>query len=263
VGHIELGHALVTVVEPDRETVAAYNRWYEHDHFLSGVLTGPGAFAGRRFLATRALKDLRAPDPSPLARPVDDGSFIAVYWIERDRLEAHCAWGFPEAARLAAEGRMDPRRRHVSTMYQDLVATAGRPDHDVPVELALHHPYAGIVAIWVAARDPGRPLADWSADVLVPRLVAAGSPVAQVAVLRPIALPEPYPAMPGTIVGAAEPDDVLLHCCFLDRDPAAAWPALFAGLAADLETDPVARLLLLAPFIPSVAGTAAHLDALW
>ena len=74
--HIELGHALITMIEPNRDTVRQYNRWYEHDHFLSGVLTGPGAFAGRRFVATRALKDLRFPEASALAKPLDDGSFI-------------------------------------------------------------------------------------------------------------------------------------------------------------------------------------------
>ena len=67
--HIELGHALITMVEPHPASVAEYNRWYEHDHFLSGVLTGPGAFAGRRFVATRDLKRSPVSGPSPIAHP--------------------------------------------------------------------------------------------------------------------------------------------------------------------------------------------------
>src|SRR3954447_23669216 len=105
-GQFELGHALITMIEPNRETVVAYNEWYERDHFLSGVLTGPGAFAGRRFVAARELKAQRSPVTSPMARPTTIGTFIALYWIERDRLEAHCDWGFPEAVRLAGLGRM-------------------------------------------------------------------------------------------------------------------------------------------------------------
>jgi len=261
--HIELGHALITMVEPDRETVAEYNRWYEHDHFLSGVLAGPGAFSGRRFLATRDLKGRRTPDPSPVARPVDDGSFITLYWIERDQLDAHCRWGFPEAARLAGLGRMDPRRHHVSTAYYDLVGSSRRADHGVPVELALHHPYAGVVVVWTAARDPRGDHAGWAATVLGPRLVVPGSPVAQVVTFRPTALPEPFPTMPGTIIDGESVDDVLVHCCFVDADPRVTWPTPLADLAAVLADDPVARPLLIAPFIPTVAGTDAHLDELW
>src|SRR4051794_27201146 len=66
--HIELGHALITMVEPHRESVVAYNRWYEHDHALSGVMTGPGAFSYRRFVATRELKERRFPEDSPIAQ---------------------------------------------------------------------------------------------------------------------------------------------------------------------------------------------------
>src|SRR4051794_32638066 len=132
-GQFELGHALITMIEPNRETVVAYNDWYERDHFLSGVLTGPGAFAGRRFVATRVLKALRFPPRSPVARPVDDGSFITLYWIEQGRLGAHCDWGFPEAARLAGLGRMSTDRHHVSTAYYDLVGTQKARDDGVPV----------------------------------------------------------------------------------------------------------------------------------
>jgi hypothetical protein len=260
--HIELGHALITMVEPDRETVAEYNRWYEHDHFLSGVLTGPGTFAGRRFLATRELKDRRAPDPSPVARPTDDGSFITIYWIEQDQLEAHCRWGFPEAGRLAGLGRMDPRRHHVSTSYYDLVATSRRADHDVPVELALHHPYPGVVVVWTAARGPDGDHAGWAATDLGPGLVAPGSAVAQVVTFRPTALPDGFPAMPGTIIGGDAPDDVLVHCCFVDADPRTVWSSPLADLAA-LDADAVAQPLLVAPFIPTVPGSDAHLDELW
>jgi hypothetical protein len=67
----ELGHAMVTMIEPthDPAELAEYNRWYEFDHSQSGVLIGPGAFAYRRWVATRALKTCairtRAAWPNP------------------------------------------------------------------------------------------------------------------------------------------------------------------------------------------------------
>jgi hypothetical protein len=234
---LELGHALITMIEPHRETIAAYNRWYERDHFLSGVLAGPGAFAGKRFVATRDLKQRRWPADSPVARPVEDGSFITVYWIERDQLGAHCDWGFPEAGRLAGLGRMNTDRHHVSTAYYDLVSVRARDADPVPAELALHHPYGGLVVVWTDDDD------DVAARIL-------GPSVAQVVTFRPAVLPDPLPAMPGAVIG--EPDrDVLVHCCFID-DVDAGWPEL-AGI------DP----LLVAPFVPTLPGTDTYLDQLW
>jgi hypothetical protein len=232
---LELGHALITMIEPDRETIAEYHRWYERDHFLSGVLAGPGAFAGQRFVATRDLKALRRPADSPVAQPVEDGSFITVYWIERDKLADHTDWGFPEAARLASLGRMDARRHHVSTSYYDLVGVVARDDDPVPAELALHHPYAGVVVVW--------------SDVdLADRLV--GGAVAQVVTFRPAVLPDPLPRMPGAVM--RDPDrPVLVHVCFVD-DVTGGWPTF-----DDVDA------LLVAPFRPTVPGTETYLDQLW
>jgi hypothetical protein len=184
--HLELGHALITMVEPNRDTIVAYNEWYERDHFLSGVLTGPGAFAGRRFAATRDLKLLRFPPQSPVARPVDDGSFITLYWIEQDQLGAHCDWGFPEAARLAGLGRMNTDRHHVSTAYYDLVGTWAVDDGGVPVELALHHPYPGLVVVWESTASTAG-----AEQLLSPEL-----PISRVVSFRPVELPEPLPRCP-------------------------------------------------------------------
>ena len=257
--HIELGHALITMVEPHRDSVVAYNRWYEHDHFLSGVLTGPGAFAGRRFAATRDLKQLRFPESTPIAQPVTNGSMIALYWIERDQLGAHCDWGFPEAARLARLGRMNGDRDHVSTAYYDLVGVAGRGTRPVPAELALHHPYKALVMIWTEATSSEHEV--WAAAVR-DGLVAGDSSVGQVVTFRPIVLPPPLPMMPGVIIGGDPSRDVLAHCCFVDRDITASWPVLHDRIAS-LAEEPGATLLLVAPFVPTVPGTDTYLDELW
>ena len=100
----ELGHAMVTMIEPthDSADLAEYNRWYEFDHAYSGVMIGPGAFAYRRWVATRPLKDLRYPNPSSVADPVDMGSFIAAYWFLDGSVEEHFQWSFGAMPGLVA-----------------------------------------------------------------------------------------------------------------------------------------------------------------
>ncbi len=234
---IELGHALITMIEPDPETILEYHRWYEKDHFLSGVLVGPGAFAGQRWVSTRDLKALRRPADSPVAQPVGDGSFITFYWIEDGKLTDHTDWAFPEAARFAAAGRMNPNRHHVSTSYYDLVSVVARDDESAPAELAIHRQYPALVVVWA---DAGT--VDPSALV--------GGPVDQVVTFRNIALPDPLPAMPGAVM--ADPDRAIeVHACFVD-DTTGDWAE---------RLDPEGALLV-APFIPTVPGTTRYLDQL-
>lgn len=260
--HIELGHALITMVEPHAETIVEYNRWYEHDHFLSGVLTGPGAFAGRRFVATRELKELRFPQDSAIARPLDAGSFITMYWIEHDQLGAHCAWGFPEAARLAGLGRMNPNRRHISTAYYDLVSVRTRGARDVPVELALHRQYDAVVMVWTAPTEASSG-SEASSKAIAESLVADGSPIEQVVSFAPVVLPDPLPAMPGVIIDGAPRSGLIGHCAFVDREIGAAWSDLEWLVRDAVDRSGDTEALLVAPFIPTVPGTDTYLDRLW
>jgi len=56
---VKVGSMLLTLVDPHKGFEAAYNRWYERDHYIAGCLIGPYNFAGSRWVATRELKDLR------------------------------------------------------------------------------------------------------------------------------------------------------------------------------------------------------------
>lgn len=78
---VKVGHMLFTMVDPPRGEEVAYNRWYERDHFYAGCLVGPWLFAGRRWVAPRALKALRYPEGGGgFARPdVRAGSYVALY----------------------------------------------------------------------------------------------------------------------------------------------------------------------------------------
>ncbi len=111
--HVDLGQAMIVMIEPDKdpERLAEYNRWYEHDHVYSGVVAGPGAFSYSRFVATRELKDLRYPDPSAVAQPLDKGSYLSFFYLLAGQVDEHYAWSFPESARLGEAGADELRPR--------------------------------------------------------------------------------------------------------------------------------------------------------
>src|SRR3954447_11775105 len=180
--HIELGHSMITLVEPHRDKVQEYNRWYEHDHAYAAVTSAAGCFAYNRYVATRPLKDLRYPEPSAVADPVDKGSYVAVYWYEQGRIgevNEHMGKTGPQ---LAAAGRMNGDRDHVSTAVYDYVGGTGRGSSPVPAEIALDHPYAGLVLVWIRPEDgvDVRDLAAWARDELDGEVRAGSGPVGQV-----------------------------------------------------------------------------------
>src|SRR5947209_15711023 len=78
---VKVGSMLFTMVDPNPGFEVAYNRWYERDHFYAGCMVGPWLFAGRRFVATRSLKDLRAGTDAGLFVGRDLGSYLSVDWI--------------------------------------------------------------------------------------------------------------------------------------------------------------------------------------
>ena len=62
----KIGSALITMVEPHLGHEAAYNRWYEDDHFNAGAMAFPWLFAGRRWVATVPYQKLRYPKDSAI-----------------------------------------------------------------------------------------------------------------------------------------------------------------------------------------------------
>ena len=82
---VRVGSMLYTLVDPNRGHEVAYNRWYERDHFYAGCLIGPWLFAGKRWVSTRELKDMRFPADSTVTVPVDKGSYLATYWVHEGK----------------------------------------------------------------------------------------------------------------------------------------------------------------------------------
>jgi hypothetical protein len=255
--NIELGHSMITFVEPHREHLAEYNRWYEHDHAYAAVTSAPGCFAYRRFVATRPLKALRYPDPSAVADPVDKGSYISLFWFERDRVGEVFDYSFGVTPALAAAGRMNNERDHVSTGVYEYLGGTGRPPSPVPPEIALDHPSAGLVAVWLRphAGTSVADLAAWAREELDGEISSGHGPVGQVVDFAQTDFPNGMPALTGRV-------EELVRCYFLDADPREVWD-VFSGLGKAVDAGGRGRVELVAPFIPTVPGTDRYQDELW
>lgn len=257
---VKVGSMLFTMVDPERGHEVAYNRWYERDHFYAGCLVGPWLFAGRRWVAPWALKRLRYPEDSPIARPsVTAGSYVAIYWIHAGHHDEHRAWANPQAHALYQQGRGFDRRTHVHTLMYTHDWTYYRDDDPVPLELALDHGFPGMVTVLVE-RAPGveqERLDRWWRDVYLPEFLA-GSPVSCCATWSP--LPQGKAPMSIPVVEHIDRLDLQLH--FLDVDPLLAWNQ-FRQLGDDLAATGLGRVAFASPWLPTIVGTDAYTDQLW
>lgn len=148
------GHALITMVEPHPGHEYAYNRWYEDDHYYAGAMAMPWMFAGRRWVATRELQELRYPEKSAIAQPVTAGCYLSTYWITEGRYDDHMKWTVGINRRLNRDGRVYQDRTHVFTAFQDHEATVYRDGAAGPRDYhALDHPYAGLVLQVIDAEE--------------------------------------------------------------------------------------------------------------
>jgi hypothetical protein len=257
-GPIELGSCLFTLVEPHKGHEVAYNRWYERDHFYAGCMIGPWLFAGRRWVATRDEKALRAGAEPDLFGPGSPGTYLAVYWVLAGKHEEHFDWGTRQVHWLHDNGRMFAERDHIHTLLYRLGWDVNRDDGDdgVPKELALDHPYQALVAQFVERPDgvDWRDLEAWFAEH------KGDTPgVGQTLLMRPIPLPEGAPVtQPG--MDRLRQRSLLLR--FADVEPSHA-----AGQSADqmakLEADGLGRLLWQSAFRPTIPGTDTYTDQLW
>jgi hypothetical protein len=252
-GEVRLGSMLFTLVEPHRGHELAYNRWYERDHFYAGCMVGPWLFAGRRFVATRPLKDLRFGADADLFGGADLGSYLAVYWILDGRHDDHVDWALRQVQWLHAHGRMYAGRDHVHTLLYRHEFTASRAGaRAIPPELALDHPFGGLAATLVrpAAGITAEHVGDYVRATFAPELELGFSPI-------------PLPAdAPVTQQGQDRLEGCLLHLSFTTAGPDTWWDEQRA--AADrLRADGIGEMLWTAPFVPTIPGTDTYTDQLW
>jgi hypothetical protein len=262
---IKLGPILFTMVDPNPGHEVAYNRWYERDHFYAGCMIGPWLFAGSRWVAPRRLKDLRFPDDSPFAKPVDAGSYLSIYWELEGKGPEHGAWSGPQVWWLYGNGRGFDERTHRHTGLYDLNSVGYSDDDGVPIELALDHRYAGlgVVVVEPVAGKSRDELDDWLAAQAHPGLLAADG-VDSVASFRAQVMPkredgQGSPMSLGTDGGSP---DRLVQLWFLEKEPSEVWDA-FRAYAKAVDGGGVGRVTFAAPFIPTEVGTDRYTDELW
>ena len=261
---VRVGSCLFTMVDPESGHEVDYNRWYERDHFYAGCLVGPWLFAGRRWVATRDLKDLRFPDDSPLAVPVDAGSYLAIYWVHEGHHREHFAWSIDQVVGLYKDGRGFNNRIHAHTVLLHEPWSHYRDDDPVPIELALDHPYRGLAVVAVHPADEAG-TEEFNAhlrDEALPALMD-GSSIASMVSWRYIdpvgGATERAPMDLGTPAGPAQRQ---VQMFFLDGDPAEAWDR-FRAYASGLADSGAGRVVFAAPFLPTIVGTDTYTDKLW
>jgi hypothetical protein len=262
---IKIGRMLFTMVDPHRGHEVAYNRWYERDHFYAGCMIGPGWFAGGRWVAPRSLKDLRFPEKSPFADPVDAGSYLSIYWVDKDQLDAAFDWAGTQVVWLYQNGRGFNERTHAHTALYDFATVKYADEDGVPIELALDHHYdgLGVVVVEPRAGTSRQALHEWLEAEAVPTLLNSSS-AASVATWtlhqRPRAADAPPPPMPlGTDGGS---DDRLVQLAFIKGDPASSWDA-FRDYAKAVDASGKGAVTFAAPFFGTVVGTDTYTDQLW
>jgi hypothetical protein len=261
---VRVGSMLWVFTDPDRGFEFAYNRWYERDHFYAGCMIGPWLFAGSRWVAPRRLKDLRFPEKSPFADPVDAGSYLSIYWKLEGKEEEHGAWALPQVWWLYNNGRGFNERTHAQTGLYDFASAVYAEGHPVSIELALHHRYNGLSVVVVEPADgTGREgLIEWLDTKAAPSLFAAGgASIASSWTLRRRegdhggSSPMPLGA-PG---GRA---DRVVQLFFVDDEAADHWDA-YREYGRAIEGAGVGRVTFAAPFLPTVVGTDTYTDQLW
>ena len=249
---IELGSMLFTLVEPHRGHEVAYNRWYERDHIYAGCLIGPWNFSAKRWVATKDLKELRYPESSAITPSKNVGSFLAMYWILKGHHDEWTKWGRRQVKVLIDADRMFEHRDHVHTQMYRYEWGVNRDQGGVPAELALDHPWKGLVVVWAEADDRDATLARYR-DEIVPEQLA-GSGAALCLCFTPIPMPS---GQPSGVSESSGDEGRFLRLYFLDREPDGVFAETFRSL------DEPARIELASAFHPTVPGTDTYTDQLW
>jgi hypothetical protein len=255
-----IGSALITMVEPHPGQEHAYNRWYEDDHFISGAMSMPWMFAGRRWVAPRDLQQLRFPADSAVAQPVTAGCYISTYWINEGRYQDHMDWTVAINRRLLPDGRVFQERTHVFTSFQNYLGVVYRDGESGPRDIhALDYPYAGLVVeVYDAAADQEpAALTAWLTEQHIPAKLA-GSPIALATVFAPMPLPGTTPTYVKPVEGVGKRITVLY---FLESGPADCWD-LFTGDGKAADASGLGRLEFAGPFLPTLPGTDEYVDQL-
>ncbi len=260
---IQVGSMLYTMVDPKRGSEKEYNRWYERDHFYAGCMIGPYLFSGRRWVATKELKNLRFPEDSPFAKPVNAGSYLSIYWHLKGYNQEKSNWSRPQVHWLYENGRGFNERTHIHTSTYWYDWRLYRDEDPVPIELALDRKYKGLVSVATMpnANVARQEVDHWFEGRYLSEFMK-GSPVASCCGWSAILPKTSERGSPMEIPTVQNPELMTLQLYFLDVDPRECW-SKFTQLGADLSDSGLGKVIFAAPFIPTVVGTDEYTDELW
>ena len=252
-----LGRAIISLVEPHLGREREYNRWYEDDHLIVSAMACPWVFAGKRWVATRALRPLRLPKDDADAASLDLGCYLAAYWILDGRYKEFLAWARSLVGnRLMPTGRMSPARTHIFTNDQQHVRSVYR-DPEGPRDVhALDYPFGGLVIETVDAHGAAEraELERWLADAHIPSTIR-NSPSTMCLMFRTTIPPKPRSSITWY-------QRRITLMWFFENSPIAEWPHMFAGEQEAIQRRDLGRLTMLAPFVPVFPGTNRYVDEL-
>lgn len=252
---VGLEGVVYTLVDVHDGYDADFERWYESDHFYAGGVLAPYVLSGRRWYASRALRENRfvatdSPFPDPTA-----GTNLATYFLTVGGLRGFYGWINAQLLTLRTHGRMFAHRTHLNTdgyrLEQNLEFEGAST---VPPHVVGDHPFAGVFVTYL----------DASGD-RAPEPIASPPPGTLALSFRPnvgsltnesIGLSDAAPGMSIPPVGGAP---IRVVMCFLRDEPRAErqWSVELADRVARLTGS---RALWGGAFLPVVAGSRDHLS---
>jgi hypothetical protein len=159
---------------------------------------------------------------------------------------------------LYHQGRGFDHRRHVFTSYYRSAFTALRDSGPLAPQHAFDHPFEGVVLhVLQAAEGRADDLVEWLQTEFVPAQLAR-SDAAIVLAFRPAGAE--VGSVPG-LEGIPTPDRLVTMLWMLESDPRAHW-SHWADHDALVERSGLGRVLLGAPFVPTVPGTDRYVSEL-
>jgi hypothetical protein len=251
---VAIGCALILLAEPHEGCDREYNRWYEDEH-MPMAFTVPWKFAGRRWVAPLELQSLRYPQDSPLARPLSAGKYLAVYWITPERYPDHKTWALSKNKRDVAEGRFYFDVDHVYMSFPSYRGVVYRDERGPRDIHALSYPYQGIVVEVLEPSGSRDELIDWLRDEYLPARLS-GSPIAMTLLF------EPNPLRAAEDAAGGHLERFVISLSFIELPPAECWTAMFAGAGDVIASSGKGRVVLSAPFCPTLPGTDVYVDQL-
>jgi len=158
---------------------------------------------------------------------------------------------------LYATDRGFQHRTHYNTGVYRHRWRAYRDADPVPLELALDHRYAGMVALFIEPTGTQEAVDEWF-DANLPDWLR-GSPVASASEWFPAPLLDTKPDFVPVDPNASAR---VLHIHFVEGDPLDSWHH-HRQLVRTLEESGTARVVYAAPFLQTSMGTDRYVDELW